>query len=206
MTGSIASALLPRVADALARTWRLEVLGEEHVAGLRAARIPIVFAVWHGALLAPLWHRRREGVTLLVSEHRDASHLARAALDWGYRVVRGSSTRGHMRGLRGVLRSMALGRDVAFAADGPRGPARWAKQGATAVAQRGGGAVIPVGVQASAAWQLRSWDRFLIPRPFARVRIVYGAPLVAEPGAASAALNAELLTGRLDAVQEKAAC
>jgi len=206
MSDLIASGLLPRLVAVLARTWRMEIVGEEHVARLRAASIPVVFAVWHGSLLAPLWHRRGEGVTLLVSEHGDAAYLARAALEWGYRVVRGSSTRGHLKGLRGVLRSMALGHDVAFAADGPRGPARRAKQGPTAVARHGGGAVIPVGAEASSSWRLGSWDRFCIPRPFARVRVVYGPPLIAEGEGRNEAASPEHLTERLDVVQDRATC
>lgn len=167
--------------EGLARTWQLRVEGEECVARLRADHIPLVFAVWHGQLLPPLWHRRGQGITLLVSGHPDGIHLATAAIRWGYRVVTGSSTRRGIAGLRGVVRALRAGCEAALAPDGPRGPAQVVKPGTVAAARLGGAAIVPVAVRASAAWHARSWDRFLIPQPFARVRIVYGPPLVVDP-------------------------
>ena len=165
------------LAGALARTWRLETVGEEHVEALQASGIPILFAVWHQQLLPPLWHRRGQGITLLVSAHRDGRRLAAAARAWGYRVVPGSSTRGGVQGLRGLCRALARGHSAAVTPDGPRGPARVVKPGVLAAAQRAGAAIIPVATAATSAWRLSSWDHFLVPKPFSRVTVVYGAPL-----------------------------
>ncbi len=174
--------ILRHVSAALAHTWRIEVSGEDHVRRLRDHGTPIVFAVWHGQMLAPLWHRRGEGITLMVSGHTDGSYLSGAAMQWGYNVIRGSSTRGAVSAMRGILRVLARGGDVAFAPDGPRGPAQTAKPGALAVAIRGRAAIVPVSASAASSWTLRSWDRFMIPRPFARVRIAYGEPLRIDGG------------------------
>lgn len=189
-----------RAASLLAHTWQIAVQGNEHVVRLRAQHIPIVFAVWHARMLAPLWHRKGEGITLLVSQHGDADYLAQAALRWGYRVVRGSSTRGAVSGLRGIVNALMSGCDAAFTPDGPRGPARRAKQGALLAAGRGGAAIVPVGAHSSSAWQLRSWDQLAIPRPFARVHVVYGEPL--EPNSTDIAA----LTSALDRSERRAAC
>ena len=78
--------------------------------------------------------------------------------------------------MRGMLRVLGRGGDVAFAADGPRGPAHRAKQGAVVAADHGDAVIVPVGAVASSSWKLRSWDQFIIPRPFAKIRIVYGQP------------------------------
>jgi lysophospholipid acyltransferase (LPLAT)-like uncharacterized protein len=161
----------------VARTWRLDVVGNKRIEQLRESGKPIVFAVWHAHLLPPLWHRRGEGITLLVSGHADGGHLARAAQRWGYEVVRGSTTRGGTAGLRRIVRVLAGGGDVAFTPDGPRGPSRTAKPGTVAAAQLGAATIIPVGAAASSAWRFSSWDRFTVPHPFARVRIVYGQPI-----------------------------
>ncbi len=166
----------------LAGTWDLDVRGEVHVRGVEQAGVAAIFAVWHGQLLAPLWHRRRQGIALLVSAHRDGARLGRAAAQWGYRVVHGSSTRGGARGLHGIVRALRDGHAAAFTPDGPRGPARVAKAGAIAAAQHAGAAIVPVAAGASAAWRLNSWDAFLVPRPYAAVRVVYGAPLSVRPG------------------------
>jgi len=203
---SIGSLVMAAVAWLLGRTWRLEVVGNEHVEQLRRSGTPVVFAVWHGYLLVPLWHRRGEGVTLLVSEHRDAEYLARAARSWGYHVVRGSSTRGGIGGLKRIMGIISLGRDVAFTPDGPRGPRGVAKPGALRAAMIGGGAVVPIGADASSWWRLGSWDRFAIPRPFSRVRLVYGSPVTSEAASRFPQTIGLVLTRHLDIAQQAAKC
>jgi hypothetical protein len=194
------------LAAGIARTWRVEVEGERGLAALRRARAPVLFAVWHGQLLAPLWHRRRQGITLLVSGHRDAAVLAEAAQRWGYRVVRGSSTRGRVRGLMGLMRSLAGGGVAAVAPDGPRGPSGIVKAGAVAAAQRVGAAIVPVAACASRGVRLGSWDGFTIPLPLSRVRIVYGQPLRVDPGTDGLARGREELQLALERATEAARC
>ena len=203
---SLSVLVLAATAWLLGRTWRLKVIGNDRVEDLRRRGIPVVFAVWHANLLVPLWHRRGESITLLVSEHRDAEYLARAAQRWGYQVVRGSSTRGGVGGLKKLMRTMARGGDVAFTPDGPRGPKGIAKAGALRAAVRCGGAVVPVGVSASSYWHLKSWDRFAIPRPFSVVRLVYGQPVMAVGEGETLPPSGELLTEHLDLTQEAAQC
>ncbi len=166
------------VVQALAGTWKVDAVGEEHVEAARAAGSAVLFAVWHGQLLMPLWHRRRQPITLLVSAHGDGRRLARAARRWGYEVVYGSSTRGGSNGLRRLIRVLRAGGDGAVTPDGPQGPAQVAKAGVLAAARSAGASIIPVAAAASSAWRARSWDGFLVPRPFATVKVVYGAPLV----------------------------
>jgi lysophospholipid acyltransferase (LPLAT)-like uncharacterized protein len=191
----------------LASTWRVEARGEAHVRELRTAGIPVVFTVWHAFLLPPLWHRRNEGITLLVSDHGDAEYLARAAVRLGYKVVRGSSTRGAIKGTKGILRTLSAGGDVAFTPDGPTGPARVAKPGAVAVAARAGAAIVPIGAAASSLWQIGSWDRFSIPRPFSRVRVVYGQPIRTESHSNVSEEEAVGALGqRLNEAEEAAQC
>ena len=192
-----------RLAEIVARTWRLQVDGEHHVHLLRERGVPLIFTVWHSALLPPLWHRRGEGIALLVSRHHDAAPLARAALHWGYRVVEGSSTRGAVHGLRAVIRALRSGIDVAFTPDGPRGPAGVVKPGALAAAALSGAVVVPIGAAASRGWRVGSWDRFLLPAPGARVRIVYGTPMEVS---CVTAQELTRLKRSLEEVQERAVC
>lgn len=195
------------VVRVLASTWRFEVVGEAHVSRLRNEGVPVIFTVWHAFLLIPLWHRRDEGITLLVSDHGDAGYLARAAVRLGYAVVRGSSTRGAIKGTKGLMRTLSSGGDVALTPDGPTGPPRIVKPGAVAMAVRTGAAIVPIGAGASSWWLVRSWDRFSIPRPFARVRVVYGEPLRA--GRQLNGMEADvlpLLGERLEAAREIASC
>jgi lysophospholipid acyltransferase (LPLAT)-like uncharacterized protein len=167
----------------LAATWRVRATGDEIVRGFRAARQPIVFTLWHGQMLPLLWHHRGQGVAVLISEHRDGEIVARVAAALGFRTVRGSTYRGADRALVGLVRELRAGRDVAVTPDGPRGPARQFAPGALVAAQRSGAPIVTVGMAASRAWRLRSWDGFMIPKPFARVVVAYGTATV-EPGTA----------------------
>lgn len=203
--GMVADALRLGI-EALARTWSVEVVGEERVRALRAERRPALFAVWHDQLLAPLWHRRHEGITLLVSAHRDGQRLADAARRWGYDTVFGSSTRGGVHGLRALVRALRNGRDGAITPDGPVGPARIAKDGVLVAARRADAVIVPVATAAAPAWHASSWDRFQVPGPFARVRIVYGPPLGPGAGARPRANDRALLEAALLSARSEAVC
>lgn len=158
----------------LARTWRIRVIGAEGLRAERAAHRPVIFVLWHGQMLPLLYQHRSEGVRILISEHRDGELIARTALALGFGTVRGSSTRGAGRALLGLVREVEAGRDIAVTPDGPRGPAKSFAPGALVVAQRTGARIVPITAAATSAWRLRSWDSFLIPKPFARVVISYG--------------------------------
>lgn len=178
----IAAAIGPPLVQALAATWRIRVRGAEHLRALREARRPFVFVLWHSGILPLLFHHRREGVVLLISQHRDGGYLADLSDRWGYRSVRGSTKRGGDVGLLGIVRALQGGAEVAVTPDGPRGPAERVQPGAVAAAQHAGVPLLPVSARPSAAWYLRTWDRMCIPKPFAAIEVAYGAPLEVGPG------------------------
>jgi lysophospholipid acyltransferase (LPLAT)-like uncharacterized protein len=160
----------------LGRTWRVRVVHPERLAQLRAQRLPFIFALWHGQLLPLLWHHRGEGVAVLISEHRDGELVARAAKSLGYDLIRGSTTRGAERALISMVRRLQQGDEIAITPDGPRGPAKKFAPGALVAAQRADCFILPTVMSADRAWRLKSWDRFIIPKPFARVIVAYGTP------------------------------
>jgi lysophospholipid acyltransferase (LPLAT)-like uncharacterized protein len=161
---------------AIARTWRYRVINGEALAKARASGRGFVFSLWHGQLLPLLWHHRDQGVIVLISEHRDGELVARAAASLGYDLIRGSTTRGGGRALISLVRVLQEGKEVAVTPDGPRGPARKYAPGALVAAQRSNALILPVVAVADRAWRLKSWDRFLIPKPFSRVTVAYGDP------------------------------
>ena len=166
----------------LAGSWRMSTQHEERWRPLYAARRPHLFLLWHEVLLPLLWQHRRQGIVIVVSENRDGQYLADFARVLGYRAVRGSSSKGAARALLGAVRELRAGHPVAFTPDGPRGPRRELKPGIVAAAQRGGGMIVPIHARADRAWRLDSWDRFLIPKPGARVTVTYGRPFEVSPG------------------------
>lgn len=168
------------VIRALASTWRYRVINGEPLRALRARGVPVVLALWHGQMLVPLWHHRGQGIAILISEHRDGEIIAQIAHSLGLRTVRGSTSRGGGRALVGLTRELTTGHDIAVTPDGPRGPAESFAAGTVVAAQRAGAPIVAIGVHAPRAWRLRSWDRFLIPKPFSRVHIAYSDPTYVE--------------------------
>jgi lysophospholipid acyltransferase (LPLAT)-like uncharacterized protein len=156
-------------------------------------------------MLPLLYCHRGDGVALLISSHGDGELIARVAHGFGYRTVRGSSSRGAAGALRGIVRTLTEGIEVGITPDGPRGPAREFAPGAVIAAFAARTPIILMAVSADRAWRLRSWDGFMIPKPFARVTITYDAPWFA-PGATAreAAASASALGARLVSLGETA--
>ncbi|MGH7653059.1 MAG: lysophospholipid acyltransferase family protein [Gemmatimonadaceae bacterium] len=160
----------------LARTWRIRVRNGEGWMRMRAEKKPWVFALWHAVLLPVAYKHSNEGVAVLVSQHRDGELIARVLAAWGNSTVRGSTTRGGSRALLAMIKELEQGVPVAVTPDGPKGPAGEFQPGALIAAQRAGVPVIAIAVHANRAWRLKSWDRFMIPKLFARVTFAYGEP------------------------------
>lgn len=199
---SAARAVAPPTMRLIAASWRISTQHEERWRPLYEARRPIVYLLWHEVLLPLLWHHRRQGVVIVVSENRDGQYLSDFARVLGYRSVRGSSSRGAARALLGAVRELQSGYSVAFTPDGPRGPRRELKPGVVAAAQRGGGLIVPVHARADRAWRLDSWDRFLIPKPGARVTVSYGRPFEVGPGDGGLAVGLTEAAVRLAEIAE----
>ncbi len=162
----------------LGRTWRLEVRHDDAWRALRARGEPLIIASWHGTMLSLVWSFRGEGLMPLASEHGDGVIMGNVAQRFGFSPpAAGSTTRGGHRGLMQIVRALREGTSVAFTPDGPRGPARESQPGALVAAWKSGRVILPVGVHADRAWRLKSWDRFTIPKPFARVRVAFGEVL-----------------------------
>lgn len=174
--------IAPAVMRVLGATWRVEATLPEGADEVLERRRAVVIVLWHEELLPILWQHRGLGISAVVSIARDGQYLADAAGRLGYDVIRGSSRRGATQALLGALRALEERRSVAFTPDGPIGPRRVAKAGAAAAAQRAGVPMLPIRAEVSRAWRFRSWDRFVLPKPFARIRIRYGAPIDVGPG------------------------
>ncbi len=171
-------------------TVRVARRGEENYQRFRAEGQPVMFVVWHGRLLPLVHGHRHEGIVVLVSEHEDGEYLTRVMERHGFGTVRGSSTRGGIRGLRGLVRAARAGHDIGVTPDGPKGPEGVFKPGALLAAQLAGVPVVPIAVHASAGWRFRSWDGFFVPRPLSTVTLEYLEPRMVPRGASRADLDA----------------
>ena len=139
-----------------------------------------MFAFWHRALLVCAHRFRDRDIAILISSSFDGELIARTTRLLGFHPVRGSSSRGGAAGLLQMQTAYAEGHVCAITADGPRGPVYVAKPGTAALARSvaPGGAVTGTWVGAFFAlperrWELKSWDRFMIPKPFSRVVVTW---------------------------------
>jgi lysophospholipid acyltransferase (LPLAT)-like uncharacterized protein len=177
-------ALVPPLAALLIRllglTLRYEDLADPGVTPGYAIPGPTVFAFWHRSLLACAYRFRGLNIAILISPSFDGELIARTVELLGFRAIRGSSSRGGAAGLRNMQLAYTAGHRCAITADGPRGPVFIAKPGAAQLAQQVGAWVGCFYALPTRAWQLRSWDRFLIPKPFSRVILTWPAHIPAE--------------------------
>jgi lysophospholipid acyltransferase (LPLAT)-like uncharacterized protein len=140
-----------------------------------------IYAIWHSRIMLAAATQAGSGVGVLISRHGDGEYIARVIERMGFTTVRGSTTRGGGRALLEIVRALAAGRDVALTPDGPKGPRLRVQQGCVVAAMKSGAPIIPIGLECSRARRLRSWDRFVVPWPFARVAVVAGEPIRVPP-------------------------
>ena len=157
----------------LGATWRVSIHGTSPFGSG-----PFVAATWHQGLLAAAIVWRGRGIAVPVSRSRDGDQIDLVLRRLGFaESPRGSSSRGASSLLRAMIRRVRSGQVVGMLPDGPRGPAFSAKPGVIALVSATGVPLIPVGITASPAWRFGSWDRVILPLPFARVRCHYGEAL-----------------------------
>jgi lysophospholipid acyltransferase (LPLAT)-like uncharacterized protein len=168
-----------RLLQIWARTLRYAIDDRANVLGKPVAGNYIA-ALWHNRLLLISFVLKkffpdRPGAGL-ISASRDGDLIADVTQRFGFDVVRGSSSRMGATALLELSEILASGRDVLLTPDGPRGPAYELGPGIIFLAQKTGAPVVPVNMEYSSCWRVKSWDRFIIPRPFSKVRVIIGQP------------------------------
>ena len=170
---------------------RFKVHGEAAYRKLRAERRPVIVLIWHGKILHAPYFFRRRGIMPLVSPSEDGEIIAQIIERWGYKTLRGSGSHVVAKAWQEMLRELRAGGELIIVSDGPRGPDRVLKPGCIRLAQETDAVLVPFTFAAARERRLRSWDRFMLSRPFGRVSAVYGVPLTVPAGARGEALEAE---------------
>lgn len=139
---------------------------------------PAITVTWHNRLLFfPVMFEKweREHTVAVISASRDGQYIADLCKQWGVGSVRGSSSRKAVQVLTGAMKSILQKKMyVAFTPDGPRGPIYTMSRGPVFLASETGVRVLPVAVNYSSYWELKSWDRFRIPKPWAKITLRVG--------------------------------
>jgi len=175
----------------LISTYRVEVKNSE--LREKAKKInpkgSFVFAVWHEQVVSVMTgHAWSEPYLALSSRSKDGDYAAYVSEKMGFVAVRGSSRRknidkGGKEALQEYIQKVNQGISGGMTVDGPRGPRQKCKPGVIIVAKETGAPVLPVAAFADRYWEFNSWDKFKIPKPFAKITMIYAEPILVNPEA-----------------------
>lgn len=174
-------------------TIRFEEIDVENLESVRrAGHIPIL-SFWHDRIVPSTYFFRDQGIIVLSSQSFDSEFTARVIQRFGFGIVKGSSTRGAVSGLVGMIRMMKDGLTTAFTVDGPKGPKYEAKAGPALLAKKTGYPLLPFVIECRSYWRLKSWDRLHVPKPFTSAAVFYGSPIYVDAKATDDKLEAKRL-------------
>lgn len=165
---------------------------------------PGIYVFWHRCVFPATYFYRHRGIAVMTSRSFDGEYIARIIERFGFPAVRGSSSRGGVRALLGMHKVLDKGSSVAFTIDGPRGPRYVAKPGPVLLARNTGVPIYCFHIALEKAWVLKSWDRFMIPKPFSKALVHIGRLIYVPAELGSSALgeyHAEM-QAELDRIRE----
>lgn len=174
--------LIPRLVVLLQRciglTSRFKVYKNETHEQMLKSKEPFIYSIWHtNVLYSPYLHRGKQ-VAVLISESKDGDYINEVVEIFGNQSIRGSSSRGGSKALKGIISHLKKGFPVAFTPDGPRGPAFIVQPGLIAAAQVTQAPIIPFHYECTRQWILeKAWDKHRVPKPFTTFIVCYGEPI-----------------------------
>jgi lysophospholipid acyltransferase (LPLAT)-like uncharacterized protein len=155
---------------------RIERLHYDRHEELMRRGVPFVYTLWHGRMVVCILAHLHEGIITMASRSKDGEIIARWLERNGYVAARGSTGKGGRRGLDDMIAGVRSGRQAALTIDGPKGPPRVAQPGILYLARQTGAWIMPFTGSSARPWFLKSWDRYLVPKPFGRCIVGYGEP------------------------------
>lgn len=165
------------IIDLLFSTVKIELIGFDEVKSIIASR-KLIFALWHSRILLFCYIYKGNDITTLVSQSKDGEIIAQILHYQGNKTVRGSTSRGGLRALARLIKILKEKTSpCAVTPDGPRGPRFNVQPGVITLAKKTGYPIVPITYSANKIKVFSSWDRFIIPKPFTKCRVVYGRPV-----------------------------
>lgn len=162
------------------RSLKAEVINYSPLQELLDKKSRVIIAFWHSTMLYPWYFHRGRNIMGLTSQSKDGEILARVLRKWGYQTARGSSHKGGKVALEIMVDYARFEGSVCITPDGPTGPVYKFKPGAVVSAKKASVPLVMLGVAYENAIKLKSWDRFEIPKPFTKVRLIYSDPVYIE--------------------------
>lgn len=199
---SRSSLILGYFAAAAMKLWSLtlsySINGELGVRAPSLTPEPVIFALWHNRIftMPPVWRKTggfHRSTVVLTSASKDGTTLATAMKAFGIGAIRGSSSRRAVSALIGMKKALREGLDVCLTPDGPKGPRYVVQPGLIKIAQTSASEIIPIHITYSSSWRLKSWDRFVVPKPFSHVYVTFDEPRKIRKGISEADFEFERL-------------
>ena len=183
---AIAPTLVKTILGTIFLTSRIKVIGEENLDELSRQGQPFLVAQWHYGILYTIYLSRGRKWVAMVSASKDGDYSNRILGSVGIKRIRGSRTTGSVSALKAMIKAVRKESYNAFlTADGSQGPPLKAQAGLILMASKTGAPIIPLTCAADRYVSFRSWDRTILPKPFSRMLVKWGEPLVVPAGVKS---------------------
>jgi len=162
-------------------TLKIKSIGDDQFKAYKRKGQKIIYAFWHGRQFLLVRYMSNRNISIMSSTSRDGILQSNILKKFKYEIISGSSAKSPVRALIGSIHKMRAGFDVGFAVDGPTGPLHKVKPGTLFLAKKMDVPIIPISFSAEPAITLRSWDRYLLPKPFAKSVIIFGKAFKPSP-------------------------
>lgn len=160
-------------------TSRWNIKGRSQINKILTDGKSVIIASWHSHLLPTFMDLAGNQYYGLAGLHKDAELISKIGKKMGWELLRGSSSDRGKKVYKEIVNILASpGNVVALTPDGPRGPAKIPKPGTIRAAQKTRAVIIPAMGQSTRRWSFTNWDTFFVGKPFSRIEMIYGDPLV----------------------------
>jgi len=177
LTSELFIFFLYRFIIAYSWTFRLKVENEKEWVDYLKNGGAVLLCVWHQQFFSVIRHAKNYKIynpSIMISLSKDGEIVARMCKHNGWYAVRGSSSRGGMEALKKMIAKLRETKLAAHIVDGPTGPSGKVKPGVISLAHVSNAVIVPISVSVEKAWYFNSWDKFLLPKPFSKVRLGFG--------------------------------
>ena len=169
------------------KTSTIDLKNRKNIDKLFKKKESFIYAFWHDQLLiCPLTWQSEFEIKVLISKHRDGDIIARLISKLGFKAIRGSThksgktkNKGGLTSARQMIKSLKNGISIGISPDGPKGPRHKVSDGILSISRLSNSSILPVGIGFKKKWVLNTWDKFIIPKPFNQITIIWGEPLPA---------------------------
>ena len=169
------------------KTSKVNLKNRKKIENLLERKESFIYSFWHDQLLmCPLTWQSNSSIKVLISKHRDGDIIAQLISNLGFEAIRGSThktnkikNKGGLLSARKMIKSLKNGISIGISPDGPKGPRHKVSEGILSISRLSKSVILPVGIGFKKKWVLNTWDKFIIPKPFNEITVIWGDPIPA---------------------------